>query len=51
MPSTLEGSPESFAEWREKITEEHARNSFLELARCYDALANNEEADRAMGRG
>jgi hypothetical protein len=51
MPSTLQGSPESFAGWREKSQAEHARSSFLELARCYDALANNEEADRATQIG
>jgi hypothetical protein len=28
----------------QNITEEHTRNSFLELARSYHALANEEEA-------
>ena len=36
---------EEFRRMARKITEEHTRNSFLELARCYDALAN-EEANR-----
>ena len=50
------GLAEEFRRMARKITEEHTRNSFLELARCYDALANNEEADRpaqigSTGRG
>jgi hypothetical protein len=37
------GLAEEFRRMAQKITEEHTRNSFLELAVCYDALANNEE--------
>jgi hypothetical protein len=52
----LRGLAEEFRRMAKKITEEHTRNSFLELAVCYDALANNEEADRvaqirSTGRG
>jgi len=47
----LRGLAGEFRRMARKITEEHARNSFLELARCYDALANNEEADRATQIG
>jgi hypothetical protein len=45
------GLAEEFRRMAQKITEEHTRNSFLELAVCYDALANNEEADRATQIG
>ena len=47
----LTGLAGEFRRMARKITDEHARNSFLELARCYDALANNEEADRATQIG
>ena len=40
----LRGLAEEFRRMARKITEEHTRNSFLELARSNDALANEEEA-------
>jgi hypothetical protein len=40
----LRGRAEEFRRVAQNITEEHTRNSFLELARSYDALANEEEA-------
>jgi hypothetical protein len=40
----LRGCAEEFRKVAQNITEEHTRNSFLELARSYDALANEEEA-------
>jgi hypothetical protein len=44
----LRGRAEEFRRLAQSITEERTRNSFLELARTYDALANEEEA-LAMG--
>jgi hypothetical protein len=40
----LRGRAEEFRRVAQNITEEHTRNSFLELARSYHALANEEEA-------
>ena len=40
----LRGRAEEFRRVAQNITAEHTRNSFLELARSYHALANQEEA-------